>query len=148
MRALIQVVNNASVEIDNKIYSKIDYGYLILVGFSKDDDHKVIDKMVDKIIGLRILPDENNKTNLSILDVNGEILSVSQFTLYADTKKGRRPSFVNASRGEQASNLFDYFNSELNKQVSCVKTGVFGAQMKVKLENNGPFTIYLDSNEL
>ncbi|HHU60254.1 TPA: D-tyrosyl-tRNA(Tyr) deacylase [bacterium] len=148
MRTLIQVVNNASVEIDNKIYSKIDYGYLILVGFSKDDDHKVIDRMVDKIIGLRILPDENNKTNLSILDVNGEILSVSQFTLYADTKKGRRPSFVNASGGEQASNLFDYFNSELNKQVSCVKTGVFGAQMKVKLENNGPFTIYLDSNEL
>lgn len=149
MRILIQEVSKASVTIDNKEYSSIGYGYLLFVGFTEGDNEEIINKMVDKLLGLRIFPDNNGQTNLSLLDVHGEILSVSQFTLYADASHGRRPSFINALRPELSSPLYDYFNKVLHeKSLLEIKTGVFGADMKVSLVNEGPFTLMLDSKEI
>ena len=145
MRVLIQVVNNANVKVEEKIVGQINNGYLIFVGFSNDDNNSVIEKMVEKIINLRILPDENGKTNLSLIDKKGEILSVSQFALYANTRNGRRPDFINAAKGELAEKLYNYFNFLLKKEIEIVQTGMFGEDMNVSLENSGPFTIYLDS---
>ncbi len=148
MKILVQECEKASVTIDGQIFSSIGYGELILVGFSVSDDKELVKKMTEKLLKLRIFPDENGKTNLSLDQKKGEILAVSQFTLYADVKDGNRPSFVTAQRGEKASELYDYFISLLKERVEVVKTGVFGADMKVSLINDGPFTIMLDSKEL
>lgn len=143
MRVLVQRCDKASVIVDNKIVGKIDKGMMILVGFTDTDTSNNIDYLVDKVLNLRIYDDESGIMNKSILDVGGSILSVSQFTLYADTKKGRRPSYVNALNGEKATLLYDEFNNKLKKQIH-VETGIFGADMKVELINDGPVTIMLE----
>ena len=143
MRVLVQRCDKASVSVDNKIVGKIDKGMMILVGFTDTDTSNNIDYLVDKVLNLRIYDDESGIMNKSILDVGGSVLSVSQFTLYADTKKGRRPSYVNALNGEKATLLYDEFNNKLKKQIH-VETGIFGADMKVELINDGPVTIMLE----
>ena len=143
MRVLVQRCDKASVKVDNKIVGKIDKGMMILVGFTQSDTSEIIDYMVDKVLNLRIYDDESGVMNKSILDSNGSILSVSQFTLYADTKKGRRPSYVNALNGEKSTLLYDEFNEKLRKHIH-VETGIFGADMKVELINDGPVTIMLE----
>lgn len=148
MRVIIQRVKEASVTIDNEIVGKCGYGYLLLVGFTHTDDEFIVDKMVDKVLQLRINEDDQGKTNLNLEAKNGQILSVSQFTLYANCKEGRRPSFVDAMNPNEASRLYDLFNAKLKEKCSHVETGVFGGDMKVHLINDGPFTIVLDSEEL
>lgn len=148
MRVILTTVLEASVEINNKTVGKISRGYLLLVGFTDGDDKEIVDKMVDKILSLRVFPDEHGQINISLQEVNGAILSVSQFTLYADASKGRRPSFVNALRPGEAEPLYDYFNQQLEFKYGKVSTGVFGADMKVHSINDGPFTLLLDSKEL
>jgi D-tyrosyl-tRNA(Tyr) deacylase len=148
MRVVLTTVLNASVTIDNKVYSQIDRGFCLLVGFTHSDDQKLVDKMIDKILSLRVFADEKGLTNLSIYDVKGQIMSVSQFTLYADTSGGRRPSFVNAMKPDQARELYAYFNQQLENKFGPIATGVFGADMKVSSVNDGPFTVVLDSEEL
>lgn len=148
MKIVLQIVQNASVEIEGNIVSKIDKGYLLLVSFTQGDNHEINVKMAQKVAKLRIFPDENGKTNLSIFDVNGTVLSVSQFTLYANLVKGNRPSYIESLRGEESSLLYQDFNNELRKNGLDVKEGVFGADMKVKLVNDGPYTLVLDSKEL
>lgn len=148
MRFVIQRVNEASVSIEGNTFGQIEKGFLVLIGVSNDDTKEIADKMIKKLIGMRIFEDENGKTNLSLADVGGGLLLVSQFTLYANCKKGNRPSFVNAGAPDMAKELYEYIISECRKQVSVVETGEFGADMKVRLENDGPFTILLDSDEL
>lgn len=148
MRVVLTTVLNASVTIDNKVYSQIDRGFCLLVGFTHSDDQKLVDKMIDKILSLRVFADERGLTNLSIYDVKGQIMSVSQFTLYADTSGGRRPSFVNAMKPDQARELYAYFNQQLENKFGPIVTGIFGADMKVSSVNDGPFTVLLDSEEL
>lgn len=143
MKVLVQRCDKASVSVDNKIVGKIDKGMMILVGFTQTDTSENIDYMVDKILNLRIYDDEEGVMNKSILDVGGSILSVSQFTLYADTRKGRRPSYVNALNGEKSVLLYDEFNEKLKEHIH-VETGIFGAEMKVELINDGPVTIMLE----
>lgn len=144
MRVVIQRTLESSVEVDNKIVGQIKNGLTLLVGFGKNDSSKEIDYMVNKIINLRIFNDENNVMNKSLLEVGGEILSISQFTLYADTSRGRRPSYFNAHSA--ASYLYDEFNEKLKKHVN-VETGIFGADMKVSLINDGPVTIILETGD-
>lgn len=144
MKVVIQRVTKASVTIDNSLYSSIEKGLLILVGFTQGDTIEKIDKITNKIINLRIFEDDSNKMNLNIKDIDGSIMSVSQFTLYADTKKGNRPSFINALEYEKAKELYEIFNAELNKKVDNVKTGIFGSDMKVELLNDGPITIIME----
>ena len=148
MRIVLTTVLNASVTIDNKIVGKINRGFCLLVGFTHEDNKEVVDKMIDKMLGLRVFPDENGLTNLSIYDVKGKILSVSQFTLYADLAKGRRPSFINAMKPDEAKALYAYFNEQVKAKYGAVETGVFGADMKVSSINDGPFTVILDSKEI
>lgn len=148
MRVIIQNVNRAKCIIDNKIVGEISRGFCLFVGFTHDDTKERVERMVNKLVSLRLFDDENGKTNLSLGDINGSILSISQFTLYASVKDGRRPSFVNAMRPEEATKLYDYFNLCLKNAGYHVETGVFGADMKIDLENNGPFTTILDSEEL
>lgn len=148
MKLVIQRVSSSSVEIDGKIEGSIKKGFLVLVGITHDDTKAIADKLIDKLIHLRVFEDEQGKMNLSLIDVKGEILSISQFTLYADCKKGRRPGFTNAAKPEIASPMYDYFNQMLRKQLIKVETGVFGADMKVSLVNDGPVTIILDSTEI
>lgn len=148
MRFVIQRVNEASVSIEGNTVGQIEKGFLVLIGVSNEDTKEIADKMIKKMIGMRIFEDENGKTNLSLADVGGGLLLVSQFTLYANCKKGNRPSFVNAGAPDMANELYEYIISECRKQVSVVETGEFGADMKVRLENDGPFTILLDSDEL
>ena len=148
MRVILTTVDSASVTIKDKLVATIQKGYLLLVGFTDGDDKEIVDKMVDKILSLRVFPDDHGQINLSLQDVNGEILSVSQFTLYADTKKGRRPSFVKALRPAEAEPLYDYFNSQIEVKYGRLSSGVFGADMKVSSVNDGPFTLILDSVEL
>ena len=143
MRVLVQRCDKASVSVDDKVVGKISKGMMILVGFTDTDTSNNIDYMVDKVLNLRIYDDESGVMNKSILDTNGSILSVSQFTLYADTKKGRRPSYVNALNGEKATLLYDEFNNKLTHHIN-VQTGIFGADMKVELINDGPVTIMLE----
>ena len=143
MRVLVQRSGKSSVKIDNKINGKIDSGLVLLVGFTEGDGKEQIDFLAKKIVNLRVFPDENNVMNKSILEYGGEILSISQFTLYADTKKGNRPSYIQALRGEESTKLYDMFNDELRKYVN-VKTGIFGADMQVNIENIGPTTIMLE----
>lgn len=147
MKVVIQRSKNASVEVDNKVVGKIDKGLVILVGFTESDNENIIDKTVNKVINLRIFDDENGVMNKSLLDGNGGILSISQFTLYADTKKGRRPSYIKALRGEESTILYDIWNNKLKEAGINVETGIFGADMKVSLINDGPVTIIIDSEE-
>lgn len=144
MRVVIQRVNKAQVTIDNEVVGKIKRGFLLLVGLREGDELDQVKKAADKIAKMRIFEDENGKTNLSLKDVNGEILSVSQFTLLANTKKGNRPSFVEAMRPPKSKELWEDFNQELENKDFHVETGEFGADMQVSLENDGPFTIVLD----
>lgn len=143
MRVIVQRVKNANVKVEDKIVGEIDNGYMLLVGFTYGDTLDNIKEMVKKIINLRIMDDEEGVMNKNILDVNGSILSVSQFTLYADTKKGNRPSYVKALPGEEANKLYEMFNEELRKYLK-VETGVFGAEMQVSIVNDGPVTITLE----
>ena len=147
MRFLIQRVTKASVKVDNEITGEIGKGFLVFIGVSNEDTKEIADKMIRKMLGLRIFSDENDKINLSLSDVGGELLLVSQFTLYADCKKGFRPSFINAGKPDMANELYEYIISECSKQFT-VEKGVFGADMKVELLNDGPFTILLDSDTL
>ena len=146
MRVVIQRVKEASVTINNEIYNSINNGFMILVGFTEGDNSSDIDYIVKKIVNLRVFDDENGVMNKSILDTNGTILSISQFTLYADTRKGNRPSYIDALKGELSTKLYDEFNEKLNEIVPT-KTGIFGADMKVSLINDGPVTIIIDSKE-
>lgn len=148
MRLVVQRVSEASVEIDGKINGAIKKGFMVLVGINNEDNETIIDKMVDKLIHLRIFEDENEKLNLSLLDVKGEILSISQFTLYANCKKGRRPSFLEAAKPDISKPLYEYFNKSIEDKGIHVETGIFGAMMNVSLINNGPTTIILDSQEI
>ena len=148
MKFIIQRVISASVEVDKKIVGKIGKGFLVLIGVGKEDNEEIADKMVKKLIGMRIFEDENGKTNLSLNDVSGELLLISQFTLYADCKKGNRPSFINAGSPDEADKLYEYIISECKKEINVVEKGVFGADMKVSLLNDGPFTIILDSRDI
>jgi len=146
MKVVIQRVSEANVTINNEIYNQIDNGFMILVGFTEGDDSTDIDYIVKKVVNLRVFDDENGIMNKSILDVGGNILSISQFTLYADTRKGNRPSYINALKGELSTKLYDEFNNKLNEYV-LTKTGIFGEDMKVHLINDGPITIIIDSKE-
>ena len=148
MRFVIQVVSEASVTIDSRIKGSIGKGYMVLVGIGQNDNEQIADRMVSKLISLRIFPDENGKTNLSLEDVGGELLVVSQFTLYADCRKGNRPSFTNAGNPDEANRLYEYVVNKCKERITKVDTGEFGADMKVSLVNEGPFTIILDSDEI
>lgn len=149
MKFLIQVVNNASVDVDDKTIGKIDRGFLIFAGVRDTDTKETADKMIRKTVNLRIFEDENGKTNLSIGDINGSMLVISQFTLYADCRKGNRPSFIKAGDPAHANELYEYIVSELKNTYNInTECGSFGADMKVKLTNDGPFTVILDSDEL
>ncbi len=143
MRVVVQIAKDAKCVIDNKTYSSIDFGYVLLVGFKEGDDINVINKMIKKIVNLRVFKDEAGKMNLNINQVNGKILSISQFTLYANTNEGNRPSFVGALSGDKSSVLYDKFNELLKKEVE-VQTGVFGAEMEISFTNMGPCTINLE----
>lgn len=146
MKVVIQRVNHAAVQVDGNCIGQIGKGLLILFGVGEGDTRELCDRFLDKIVKMRIFEDEQGKTNLSLGDVNGELLVVSQFTLYADCKKGNRPSFTNAAKPEIANELYAYFVEECRKRVPVVQTGEFGADMKVQLENDGPFTIVLDDS--
>ena len=148
MRFVIQRVQHASVTVDNEVVGKIGRGYMVLIGVCDADDEAVADKMVDKMIKLRINEDAEGKTNLSLSDVGGGLLLISQFTLYANCKKGNRPSFTAAGAPDEANRLYEYFVDLVRRDVSHVATGCFGAMMEVALVNRGPFTIWLDSDEL
>lgn len=144
MRVVVQRVEKSSVEVDKKQVGKSDKGLMLLVGFTEGDSSKEIDWMVDKIINLRIFEDENDVMNKSLLDIGGNILSISQFTLYGDASKGRRPSYIKALGGDKAVLLYDEFNDKLRSKGIEVGTGIFGADMKVSLINDGPVTILLE----
>ncbi|MEE3362276.1 MAG: D-aminoacyl-tRNA deacylase [Anaerovoracaceae bacterium] len=148
MRFVIQRVTESSVEIDGETVGKIGKGFMVLIGVSNSDTKEIADKLVDKMIKLRIFEDENGKTNLSLADVGGGLLLISQFTLYADCKKGNRPGFSNAGAPDFASDMYDYIIEKAKERVPVVEKGVFGADMKVSLVNDGPFTVILDSDEI
>ncbi len=148
MRFVIQRVANAEVAVDDKTIGQIKKGYLVLIGISETDTKEIADKMIRKMIGLRIFEDENGKTNLSLSDVNGSLLLISQFTLYANCRKGNRPSFIEAGSPDKANELYEYIIAKCKETVPTVEQGSFGADMKVSLLNDGPFTILLDSETL
>lgn len=148
MRFVIQRVSCASVTIEESIVGKIEKGYMVLIGISDTDTYEIADKMIRKMLGMRIFADDTGKTNLSLSDVGGALLLVSQFTLYADCKKGNRPSFVKAGKPDMANEMYEYVVNQCKQQGYFVQTGSFGADMKVELINDGPFTILLDSEEL
>lgn len=145
MRILIQRSKESSVEVDGKVVGSIDMGIVALVSFTEGDTSKEIDYLIDKMINLRIFDDENGVMNRSLIDVGGSILSISQFTLYGDTKKGRRPSYINALRGEESIKLYEEFNKKIKERGIKVETGIFGADMKVSILNDGPVTFMLES---
>lgn len=148
MKFVIQRVTHANVVVDGNELGRIGKGFMVLIGVSKEDDKAIADKMVDKMIKLRIFEDENGKTNLSLDDVGGELLLISQFTLYANCKKGNRPSFIDAGAPDEANTLYEYIIERCKERVNVVERGEFGADMKVSLLNDGPFTIVLDSSEI
>lgn len=148
MKIVLQRVKHSSVKIDGQIHGQIENGFMVLVGFNDGDNVDIIDKMIDKMIHLRVFEDDQGKMNLSLLDTKGSILSISQFTLYADCRKGRRPGFTDAAKPDQAIPLYDYFNKKIKKLGIHIETGIFGADMKVSLLNDGPVTIILDSQEI
>jgi D-tyrosyl-tRNA(Tyr) deacylase len=144
MKLVIQRVSEAKVEVDNKIVGEIGKGFLVLFGAGQGDAKEQADFLAEKLCNLRVFEDENNKMNLSIKDIDGELLVVSQFTLYADCKKGNRPSFIDAAKPEEANELYEYFMDRCKKLVKNVEKGIFGADMKVSLLNDGPVTIILE----
>lgn len=144
MKIILQRVKRASVTVDGKITGKINNGYLVLFGAGKDDSEKDCERLALKISNLRIFSDENDKINLSIKDVDGSLLIVSQFTLYADCRKGNRPNFISAAPPDEAEKLYNYFINECRKYIETVETGIFGADMQVELLNDGPFTVILE----
>ena len=148
MKFVIQRVLESSVKVDGKIIGQIGKGFMVLIGVGQDDTQEIADKMVKKMIGLRIFEDENGKTNLSLADVGGELLLISQFTLYANCKKGNRPSFIESGAPDLAEALYEYIIAKCKENVPVVEKGSFGADMKVSLINDGPFTIVLDSENL
>lgn len=148
MKFLVQRVLSAEVKVDHITKGQIKNGFLVLVGISQSDTTQIAEKMLKKLIGLRIFEDEAGKTNLDIKTVNGSILFISQFTLYADCRKGNRPSFIQAGAPDDAKALYEYLIAECKKEIPIVEQGVFGADMKVNLINDGPFTILLDSEEI
>ena len=148
MKFIIQRVTHADVVVDGNELGRIGKGFMVLIGVSKDDNETIADNMVDKMIKLRIFEDENGKTNLSLDDVGGELLLISQFTLYANCKKGNRPSFIDAGAPDEANALYEYIIERCKERVNAVERGEFGADMKVSLLNDGPFTIVLDSSEI
>ncbi|MBQ2745808.1 MAG: D-tyrosyl-tRNA(Tyr) deacylase [Lachnospiraceae bacterium] len=148
MRFVIQRVTHASVTVDGNIAGAIDKGFLVLIGVEEADTKEIADKMITKLVGMRIFEDEKGKTNLALADVGGGLLLVSQFTLYADCKKGNRPSFTRAGNPAMAEEIYEYIIAECKKSVENVQVGIFGADMKVELLNDGPFTVILDSAEI
>ena len=148
MKFVVQRVTEASVTVDEKVVGKIGKGFLVLVGVSDADDKAMADKLVKKLVGLRIFEDAEGKTNLSLADVGGELLMISQFTLYANCKKGYRPSFIEAGKPEMANELYEYICEECRKSVPVVEKGIFGADMKVESINDGPVTLILDTDQL
>ena len=148
MKLVIQRVTHASVTVDNNVIGKIGKGYMVLIGVSDTDTKEIADKMLDKMIKLRIFEDENGKTNLSLADVGVELLLISQFTLYANCKKGNRPSFIEAGSPDHANALYEYIIEKCKERVDVVEQGEFGAEMKVELLNDGPFTVILDSQQI
>lgn len=148
MRFVIQRVKNANVKVNNRIIGEIGQGFLVFVGIGQFDSISIAEKMIKKLIGLRIFEDENGKTNLDIKAVDGGMLIISQFTLYADCKKGNRPSFIRSGSPELAKNLYEYIIEKCKEEIDDVKSGEFGADMKISLINDGPFTIILDSEDI
>ena len=148
MRFIIQRVSNSKVTIDNEIRGQIGKGFMVLIGVGESDTKEIADKMIHKMINLRIFEDENGKTNLGLKDVGGSLLLISQVTLYADCKRGNRPSFVKAGAPDMAKELYEYIISKCKEEIEIVEQGEFGADMKVELLNDGPFTVLLDSDEL
>ena len=145
MKFVIQKVDEASVSVDEKVVGEIDKGFLVLVGISQEDTKEIADKFVRKMVNLRLFEDCEGKTNLALKDVNGQVLLISQFTLYANCRKGNRPSFTEAGNPTLANQLYEYIIEQCKKEIPIVETGEFGAAMKINLENDGPFTIVLDS---
>lgn len=148
MKLIIQRVTHASCTVDDQVTGKIDRGFLVLIGISDTDNKEITDKMVKKLIGLRIFEDADGKTNLSLQDINGSLLLISQFTLYADCRKGNRPSFTGAGKPDLANQLYEYMIECCKKEIPVVERGIFGADMKISLVNDGPFTIILDSDDI
>ena len=148
MKFVIQVVSKAKVDVEGKTVGQIDKGFLVLIGIGQEDTREIADKMIDKMVKLRIFDDENGKTNLSLADVDGSLLLVSQFTLYANCRKGNRPSFTDAGAPQMSEELYDYICEKCSERVPMVERGIFGADMKVSLVNEGPFTVVLDSKEI
>lgn len=148
MKVILQRVTHASCVVDEQVTGEIKDGYMALVGISTEDQEDILEKMADKVVNLRVFSDEEGKMNRSLLDVKGEILSISQFTLYADAKKGRRPSFTHAAKPDVSLPMYNQFNELLKAKGVHVETGIFGADMKISLLNDGPVTIILDSDQL
>ena len=148
MKFVIQRVTKGKVSVDDQVIGKINQGYVVLIGVSDEDSRQTADKMLKKMLGLRIFADENGKTNLALKDINGELLMISQFTLYADCKKGNRPSFIKAGKPDHANALYEYLIDQAKKEIPVVETGSFGADMQIELINDGPCTVILDSDEL
>ena len=148
MKFVIQRVTSASCTVDGQITGKINQGFLVFIGVSGEDTREIADKMVKKLTGLRIFDDTDGKTNLALHDVNGELLLISQFTLYADCRKGNRPSFTNAGKPDMAREMYEYIIEKCKLEIPVVEQGIFGADMKIALQNDGPFTIILDSAEI
>lgn len=147
MRMVVQRVENASCTVEGRVTGMIDKGFLVFIGVSDEDDEAVADKMIKKLLGLRIFSDENGKINLALKDVGGSLLLISQFTLYADCSHGNRPSFINAGKPEHAEKLYNYIINKVREAGYTAETGEFGAEMIIELTNHGPFTIILDSRE-
>ena len=148
MKFIIQRVTEASCTVDNQITGEIKNGFCVLIGVAETDTRDIADKMIKKMLQMRIFADDQGKTNLSLKDVDGNLLLISQFTLYANCKKGNRPSFIEAGNPELANSLYEYIIEECKKEIPMVQTGIFGADMKLSLINDGPFTIVLDSEQL
>jgi len=148
MKFVIQRVKHASVTVEGEVLGKIGKGFMVLIGVSETDNETIADKMVQKLINMRIFEDENGKTNLALKDVGGELLLISQFTLYADCKKGNRPSFIKAGSPDKANALYQYIIEKCREEIPIVEEGEFGADMKVELLNDGPVTVVLDSMEI
>ena len=148
MKFVVQRVTHASVTVDGTVCGKINKGFMVLIGVGQKDDEAVADKMVSKLVNMRIFEDENGKTNLALKDVNGQLLLISQFTLYANCKKGNRPSFIDAGSPDKANALYEYIVAKCREEITVVEKGIFGAEMKVELLNDGPFTVILDSDEI
>ena len=148
MKFIVQRVCSAACRVDDEVTGSIQKGFMVLIGISDSDTKEIADKMIKKLIGLRIFEDSEGKTNLSLKDVNGSLLLISQFTLYADCRKGNRPSFIKAGNPELANNLYEYIIAKCKEEIPDVQTGIFGADMKISLINDGPFTILLDSEEI